>query len=331
MTEMSSISISIIIPLYNKVSFVRATVEALLSQLQHNDEIIVVDDVSTDGGFESIQDLKSNCLQLVKLNANSGPATARNRGAEIARGDYLLFFDADDYPHGQLVAILKCAIERYPSEVIFSYDIVIEARGECIENKKFIDNTNFLGVVKERHAYAKSCLAGRHLCTASSTCVEAKIFRDFGGFKSGLRACEDPELWARLSAYHNIVHLPVPLALYRDVRTSLSYSMRGQPGAVHTYVETLLTLSQSHCDTYHLLARSVITKNTVFSLVSKGRRSELRAYLNSMRVALGPFYFISLLLLTYVPISLPRAAFAFRAWRTRARTQQQRTSSHTVV
>lgn len=305
-------AISIIIPLYNKVEFINETVGAFLVQVQFGDEVIIVDDVSTDGSYEAIQDLKSDYLRLIRLEVNSGPATARNRGAEMATGDYLLFFDADDQPHPQLIATLKQAIIRHPSEAVFSFELSVEARGEHASMDTPVESKPALDVLMERDAYAKSCLAGRHLCTASSTCVRVDAFRSSGGFKSGLRACEDPELWVRLSALHPIVHLPMSLAVYRDVHGSLSYAVRGQPGIVQPYVETLMALSRSPGDIYHLLARATIMKNAVYCIGLSGRRDELRAYLRSVRTTLGLTYLIALLLFTYVPRRLIRSAFALR-------------------
>lgn len=306
-------SLSVVIPLYNKSAFVRSTVESFLAQLDDGDEVIVVDDASTDGGIATLRDLSSDRLLLITSNTNKGPATIRNMGADHARNEFLLFFDADDLPHCGLVAALKAAIVKHPDESIFAYDICIEARGEVMTFDREDALNNVRALVLPKDAYAQSCLAGRHLCTASSTCVRASVFRTAGGFQDGLRSSEDPELWARLSARHGIVHIPMSLAFYRDIAGSLSYVMRGRPGAVQPYVHTLLALSRTPTDVYHRLAQSVIVKNSIFSLANgESSRIELRRYLDQSRAPLGFMRWATLQLLSYTPSVVPKLGFAIR-------------------
>lgn len=93
---MSKISLgSIIIPLYNSVSFLEETLQSVLQQSYKNIEVIVVDDGSTDGSFELAKTFESSIVKVVK-NKGKGACAARNYGFEMSTGDYIQYLDADD-------------------------------------------------------------------------------------------------------------------------------------------------------------------------------------------------------------------------------------------
>ncbi len=86
-----------VIPVYNGEKTLVQTVECLLGQSLAPDEIIVVDDGSTDGTRESLRDYDQRIILLTQLN--SGPASARNRGVRAAKGAFVAFTDSDCLPN----------------------------------------------------------------------------------------------------------------------------------------------------------------------------------------------------------------------------------------
>jgi len=90
--------ISIITPNYNASEFVEETIESIINQTYKNWELIIVDDSSTDNSIVIIENCISgdDRIKLLKLNANSGPAIARNKGIEASKGEYISFLDSDD-------------------------------------------------------------------------------------------------------------------------------------------------------------------------------------------------------------------------------------------
>jgi glycosyltransferase involved in cell wall biosynthesis len=91
----SMIRFSIIIPSYNQREFIRDAVDSALVQRTAEREIIVVDDGSTDGTQEILRQYE-DAIRLVCLETNQGAGAARNCGAALARGEYLVFLDGDD-------------------------------------------------------------------------------------------------------------------------------------------------------------------------------------------------------------------------------------------
>lgn len=98
--QKNKICVSIVMPVYNAERFLEETLESLLRQNLPNIEIICVDDGSTDGSLEILRKYSAKDSRMIILTQeNQGAGAARNVGLNIARGEYLLFLDADDIFH----------------------------------------------------------------------------------------------------------------------------------------------------------------------------------------------------------------------------------------
>ena len=87
--------ISVIIPLYNKEAIIRRSVQSVLSQSFVDLELIIVDDGSTDGSYGIVENIHDSRIRLIHQE-NGGPSKARNTGVHYAKGEWILFLDADD-------------------------------------------------------------------------------------------------------------------------------------------------------------------------------------------------------------------------------------------
>ncbi|MCR4792608.1 MAG: glycosyltransferase [Lachnospiraceae bacterium] len=88
--------VSVIIPVYNKVEYLRECLDSVLSQTLDDIEVICVDDGSTDGSLEILSEyVRGGHIRLL-VQENSGAGMARNNGIENAEGEFLSFIDADD-------------------------------------------------------------------------------------------------------------------------------------------------------------------------------------------------------------------------------------------
>jgi glycosyltransferase involved in cell wall biosynthesis len=178
---------SVIIPAYNSESTIQACLQALKNQTTQPLEIIVVDDGSRDATIRKAEALGARVIS----QAHSGPASARNRGAREARGDILLFTDADCVPDRDWVREMLRPLQdpeikgvqgsyttSQPGLVARFAQAEIEDRYERLSSGKYID---FIGTYSA--AYRKD------------------IFLKFRGFDQGFPEAsgEDPELSFRLS------------------------------------------------------------------------------------------------------------------------------------
>ena len=126
------IEISVIIPTFNRKHVVSNSIDSVLSQNEEGVEIVVVDDVSTDGTTEFIKKEYKNII-LVELEKNSGQNVARNRGASLASGEWLLFLDSDDTLTNGSLRHLKDLLKKVTSDIIFS--ACIDSDGKITSNK----------------------------------------------------------------------------------------------------------------------------------------------------------------------------------------------------
>ncbi len=111
-------TISVIIPLYNAEPFIAATIESVLGQSRPPQQVIVVDDGSTDGSA-AVARRYGQHITLVQ-QPNAGGASARNRGVACAKGDLLAFLDHDDYWVPEKLAWQLDAFQQAPHlEAVF--------------------------------------------------------------------------------------------------------------------------------------------------------------------------------------------------------------------
>ncbi|MBT2132810.1 glycosyltransferase family 2 protein [Croceibacterium sp. LX-88] len=123
---------SVVMPLYNKAPHVEATIRSALSQSRSPEEIIVIDDGSTDGGLEIVRSISDNRLRiLTRSPPGPGGYAARNVGIREAKGDWIAFLDADDMWSDHHLEDLYKAITASSDPVgcAFSRFEIVEAAG----------------------------------------------------------------------------------------------------------------------------------------------------------------------------------------------------------
>lgn len=132
--------ISVIVPNYNNERFIYSCLESVISQQYSNLEIIIIDDGSTDGSVDEIKRFisdyaKYNIRLMCQPNLNA--SIARNRGLEVATGDYVLFLDSDDLLKPD---ILKCMVDTYEdtgADLIMGGFEYIDVKGRHLKYRHF--------------------------------------------------------------------------------------------------------------------------------------------------------------------------------------------------
>lgn len=121
--------VSIITPMFNSEAFISETIYSILLQTFPDWELILIDDNSSDNTCQLVQPFidKNPKIKLVKNHTNFGAARSRNKGIEIAKGDYITFLDADDLWKPEKLETQLAFIKGNNSDVCYSsYDLINE-------------------------------------------------------------------------------------------------------------------------------------------------------------------------------------------------------------
>jgi len=132
---MDNIKISIILPVFNEEEYIKATLDSIFNQDFDDFEVIVVDDGSSDKTFDIVKETFENSdinNQIIRQE-NRGAGAARNKGISLARGEYIVFVDGDDYI---LTNHLK---ELYNPQYDFSLSQMVKKENNYITNPHIYD------------------------------------------------------------------------------------------------------------------------------------------------------------------------------------------------
>ena len=189
----SDCSVSVIIPTHNRLHTLKRAIDSALEQTLSPLEVIVVDDGSTDGTARWLQ--QQNPPVRVLRQHNHGVSHARNRGIEASKGEWLALLDSDDYwqpdkLHKQMQALSIQAGTRF-----------CHCNEIWIRNGKRINQK--LKHRKQGGLIFKHCLP---LCviSPSAAVIHRTVFTTYGLFDETLPACEDYDLWLRITAHEPV-------------------------------------------------------------------------------------------------------------------------------
>ena len=136
---MKKTSIAIVIPVYNVENYVKQTLESIRNQLLEPDEVIIINDGSTDGSAKIIEEYSNfKSWKIINQN-NQGPGATRNLGRLITKCEYTYFLDADDIVKNDFVLRMQEIIKKYkkPDIILFSGEGFNGGDNKKIPNLKF--------------------------------------------------------------------------------------------------------------------------------------------------------------------------------------------------
>ena len=125
MTNTEMVKVSVIMPVYNAEDYLKMAIESILSQTLTDLELVCVDDGSTDKSLDIIKEFQKNDARVrIITENNAGVSAARNKGLARARGEYILFFDADDFCEANFVEKLyTLSVKENLDVAVAEYDI----------------------------------------------------------------------------------------------------------------------------------------------------------------------------------------------------------------
>jgi glycosyltransferase involved in cell wall biosynthesis len=197
---MTSPEVSIILPTYNRLQFLRAAVDSVFAQTFSDWELIVADDGSGPETAAYLEELAAPPrVRVLRLPHSGKPSVARNAGWQAARGEYIAFLDSDDVWLPDKLALQTAALrslrQRGWSHTAFA---VIDEDGELLTGAHARYWPAAQGQILERLITMDVVIA------IPTVMVRRSLLEQVGGFDCGLRMCEDYDLWLRLAAVSEI-------------------------------------------------------------------------------------------------------------------------------
>ncbi len=188
-TKPESADVSVIIPTFNRAGWVREAVDSVLHQTVKPREVLVVDDGSTDGTGDVLSEY-GDAIRVLRLEENRGVSAARNRGIEAAAGRYVAFLDSDDLWLPRKLEVQMAYVREYPEFRIHQTDEIWIRNGVRVNPGK-------------RHRKPEGWIfePSLHLCliSPSAVMIEKRLFDEVGLFDERYPACEDYDLWLRIT------------------------------------------------------------------------------------------------------------------------------------
>jgi glycosyltransferase involved in cell wall biosynthesis len=209
---------SAIITAYNSEAFIADAIRSVLNQNRVVDEIVVVDDGSTDGTRRVVADFAEQGIKYV-LQPNRGAGAARNRGILETSGEFIAFLDADDTWMQDKTRLQISYLEEHPEAALVSsfarwWNLTkdsVHISGHTIRNMKTL---------------RREMLVHNMIGNPSMVMVRRAALVEVGVFDEKIRWGQDWDLWIRLVEKYPVAVIPEPLTIYRWHQDNLSHVRR---------------------------------------------------------------------------------------------------------
>ena len=193
-----NVKVSIIMPVYNATPYLHRAIDSIVAQTMREWELILVDDGSTDGsGNICAEYAKKDSRIKVYHKNNGGVASARQLGTDIAKGDYSIHFDADDWAEKKMLEEMVTVIEQSQADILISDFIYDEGAGKEYIEEAYNCSKNSIDVLK-------SILGGYNHGALWNKLIRHSLYKKYNvRYIEGVNYCEDVLILAQLMR-HNI-------------------------------------------------------------------------------------------------------------------------------
>lgn len=256
--------ISVVIPLYNKEKYIVNTLQCVINQTYSDYEVIIVNDGSTDHSQQVVGDYiqsaiinsDSNKSPIINYKSqirlvsqpNGGVSSARNRGIQEAKGEYIAFLDADDLWEPQYLQTVSDLVQRYPSAVLY-----VIGSGAIYRGKKYGNEQN-----QPEGLYEQVWLDNP--CFSPSACVvKREALLQIGGFDERMAFGEDLDVWWRLLLIGSVAYDKRILSWYlTDAEDSAMTKPKPLEKHIPYYIDKYAEARQNNVHFRHFFDREMV-------------------------------------------------------------------------
>jgi len=266
--------ISVIIPTFNRRQVLGRAIDSVLTQTRPADEIIIIDDGSTDSTELYIRETYPDIQYIYQ--SNKGISYSRNQGIRAAKGDWLAFLDSDDQ---WLPKKLENQSEALNNQPLYNF---------CHSNEIWIRNGRRVNQ-GNKHEKAGGNIFQRCLphcvISPSSVIIHRSIFDSFGLFDESLPVCEDYDLWLRICAFIPVLYLPeAQIIKYGGHSDQLSHKHWGIDRFRIKALEKIINIQDISSPKKQLATQMLVKKIDIYLLgAAKRTKSDEVNYYEALR------------------------------------------------
>lgn len=213
---MTKMRVSAIITAYNSEVFVAEAISSVLEQTCPVDEIVVIDDGSTDHTRDIVESFSQRGVRYI-YQKNQGPGAARNCGIRATSGEFLAFLDADDVWLKDKIKIQLDFLSEHPEVALVSG---FAWWWNVLKDDRFISGEVPKSIVSLR----RDLLVYNKIGNPSRVMLRRSVLMDVGVFSENIRWGQDWDLWIRIITRYNAAILPKPVIVYRWHEKNLSHT-----------------------------------------------------------------------------------------------------------
>jgi len=191
--------VTVFIPVYNREQYVGEAIESILAQTFSDFEILLVDDGSSDRSVDKIRSYTDPRIRLVRNEENLGIPKTRNKGVELARGQYMAMLDSDDRAFPDRLEKQVAFLDTHPEYVqVGSWCRMMDAQGQVLNKIKWQP-----ALPDDIHAQFL------FRCAMSNRSIMARtaVLKEYG-YRNDYPRCQDYELHVRLARHYKLGNLP---------------------------------------------------------------------------------------------------------------------------
>ena len=277
-------TISVIIPAWNAQRHIARAIRSVLAQTRPADEIIVVDDGSTDGTADTVRAFGSKVSLITQLNG--GVSVARNTGIAAATGEWIAFLDADDeWLPDKLRLQLDC--HRCYPDIKWSFTRLQWDRPEWSRPSLAHPDSNSNSCLFEDYlaAYCQG-----YFVSTITVMVHQSVFDAVGFFDPGMKRAQANDLWFRIAyQFPQVGYVPQPLAVYHLDTPGSSTKINDSVEFMINLIERHRTLSQkfNRADAFHPCIMHML-QVWIRQLEKQNRRADIDSLLGRYHSELSP-------------------------------------------
>ena len=205
-------TITVVIPLYNKAQTIERALRSVQEQILQPDEVIVVNDGSTDGGSDIVSQQNLQYLRLVQ-QTNQGVASARNHGIAEAQGEWIALLDADDEWKPEFLLSMQQLHHSYPdcNLLASAYDRIDLQGNQRTAHIRGLNSS--APTLRMDHYFDVAAHSEPPICS-SAVMMKRETILSVGGFPEHIAQGEDLLTWAKIALITAVAYCPLSLSVF---------------------------------------------------------------------------------------------------------------------